>query len=63
MIFKTITYRFTKNLGSANSECLEVTAELDHTDDIDETIEMLKLAVHQALEIEPRTERTEHSPF
>lgn len=51
MIIKTISYGFTKNLGNYQSERLDITVELDHDDDFDESVEALKQLVHTELGI------------
>ncbi|NJO79158.1 MAG: hypothetical protein HC827_11985 [Cyanobacteria bacterium RM1_2_2] len=51
MIIKTVSYGFTKNLGNYQSERLDVTAELDHNDDVAESIDILKAIVEAELKL------------
>ncbi len=51
MIIKTVSYGFTKNLGNDQSERLDLTAELDHNDDVAESIDILKAIVEAELKI------------
>jgi hypothetical protein len=63
MIIKTISYGFTKNLGNYQSERLDITAELDHNDDVGDSIAILKGIVHAELEIDQKPKTPESSPF
>lgn len=50
MKYKTITYQRVKNLGNYESKRLELTAELDEDDNLEEAIEILKGKVEIALD-------------
>ena len=49
MKVKTITYKRIHNLGNYNTEHLEMTAELDNGEDVQESTSQLKLEVETAL--------------
>lgn len=49
MIYKTISYGRTKNLGNYQSERLDITIELEEMDDPVEELEKLKVLVSKQL--------------
>lgn len=63
MIIKTISYGFTKNLGNYQSERLDATIELEDLDTPEHALEQLKQFVKQQLDLEPKPEKSEYSPF
>ena len=68
MEIKTITYQRVKNLGNYESERMEMTAELNASDEIDISIQNLKDYVHSALGLskpEPKSALPNHDekPF
>lgn len=64
MIYKTLTYGRTKNLGNYQSERLDVSAELEETDDPVEVLEELKKFVLTSLyPPEPEQQINDDAPF
>lgn len=59
MQVKTISYRRVKNLGNYQSETLEMTVELDETDDVWESTNKLKHIVREQLFPYKVTEETD----
>ena len=51
MKVKTITYKRIHNLGNYNTEHLEMTAELDDDDDVQESTNQLKIEFETALRL------------
>lgn len=58
MQYKTITYKRVKNLGNYQSEHLEMTIELDETDDVWNATNQLRHAVCEQLFPHKVTEET-----
>ena len=52
MHFKQISYQRVKNLGNYESERLEVTAEVNDEEDIEDAIAVVRLQVLESLDIE-----------
>ena len=65
MEVKTITYQRLKNLGNYESERMELTAELNENDDVDDAIASLKNLVLESLDLkaEPETANFDEKPF
>jgi hypothetical protein len=59
MNIKTMSYRRTKNLGNYQSETVEMTAEVDKTDDPDTVFAQLKNTTLDYLDIEHDVEDEE----
>lgn len=60
MQIKTITYQRVKNLGSYESERMEMTLELNDDDDVENAIKGIKLQVKKALNL-PVDEKVDDS--
>ncbi len=62
---KTITYQRVKNLGNYESERMELTAEVNEDDDVDDAIALLKQKVLDSLDLKPKPETAnfDEKPF
>lgn len=63
MIVKTLTYGRTKNLGNYQSERLDITVELDETDDPKGALTEAKQFVLAALYPEEQVASSDQKPF
>ena len=53
MKYTTITYKRIKNLGNSESEHLEMSVQVDESEDIEKAVEQLKYTVRQNLGLIP----------
>lgn len=65
MNIKTIAYQRVKNLGNYESERMEITAELNEDDDVDEAIALIKRKCFEHLNIETDNQNRKYddNPF